>query len=66
MRTSDILPTDLRVWGMQQVRLFFIALQFFTRLPIPRWIGFEPQWLQHASRYFPAVGIVVGAATASV
>jgi adenosylcobinamide-GDP ribazoletransferase len=41
--------------------LFFIALQFFTRLPIPRWVGFEPGWLQHASRYFPLVGLVVAA-----
>jgi adenosylcobinamide-GDP ribazoletransferase len=47
---------------VHQVRLFFIALQFFTRLPVPRWVGFEPQWLHHASRYFPAVGIVVGGA----
>jgi len=46
---------------MQQLRLFFIALQFFTRLPIPRWVGFEPAWLHHASRYFPAVGLVVAA-----
>jgi adenosylcobinamide-GDP ribazoletransferase len=46
--------------------LFFIALQFFTRLPIPRWVGFEPDWLHHASRYFPAVGIVVAAVTAAV
>jgi len=44
---------------MQQVRLFFIALQFFTRLPIPRWVGFEAAWLHHASRYFPLVGLVV-------
>ncbi|RJF98093.1 adenosylcobinamide-GDP ribazoletransferase [Noviherbaspirillum saxi] len=51
---------------MHQLRLFFTALQFFTRLPIPRWVGFEPEWLHHASRYFPAVGIVVGAVTASV
>jgi adenosylcobinamide-GDP ribazoletransferase len=49
-----------------QVRLFFIALQFFTRLPIPAWVGFEPHWLHHASRYFPAVGMVVGAVTAGV
>lgn len=49
---------------MQQLRLFFIALQFFTRLPIPRWVGFEPHWLHHASRYFTAVGIVVGAVAA--
>lgn len=49
-----------------QARLFFIALQFFTRLPIPRWVGFEPAWLHHAARYFPLVGVVVGAAAALV
>lgn len=51
---------------MQQVRLFFIALQFFTRLPIPSWVGFEASWLQHASRYFPLVGCVVAAIAAVV
>lgn len=51
---------------MQQLRLFFIALQFFTRLPIPRWVGFEPAWLHHASRYFPAVGLVVAAIAGAV
>jgi adenosylcobinamide-GDP ribazoletransferase len=49
-----------------QARLFFVALQFFTRLPIPRWVGFEPHWLHHASRYFPLVGIVVAAISAAV
>ena len=51
---------------VHQVRLFFIALQFFTRFPIPRWVGFEPAWLHHASRYFPLVGSVVAAVTALV
>jgi adenosylcobinamide-GDP ribazoletransferase len=51
---------------MQQIRLFFIALQFFTRLPIPSWVGFEASWLQHASRYFPLVGCVVAAIAAGV
>jgi adenosylcobinamide-GDP ribazoletransferase len=51
---------------MHQLRLFFIALQFFTRVPIPRWVGFEPHWLHHASRYFPLVGLVVAAITAAV
>ncbi|CAN7583074.1 adenosylcobinamide-GDP ribazoletransferase [Massilia sp. LjRoot122] len=51
---------------MQQLRLFFIAVQFFTRLPIPRWVGFEQEWLHHASRYFPLVGLVVGAIGAAV
>ena len=46
---------------LHQLRLFFIALQFFTRLPIPRWVGYQPQWLQQSSRYFPLVGAVVAA-----
>jgi len=51
---------------MHQLRLFFVALQFFTRLPIPRWVGFEQDWLHHASRYFPLVGLVVGVIGAAV
>lgn len=51
---------------MRQVRLFFVALQFFTRLPVPGWVGFEASWLQHASRYFPLVGCVVAAIAAAV
>ncbi len=51
---------------VHQIRLFFIALQFFTRVPIPAWVGFDAAWLHHASRYFPLVGVVVGAAGAAV
>ncbi|MES2048565.1 MAG: adenosylcobinamide-GDP ribazoletransferase [Pseudomonadota bacterium] len=51
---------------MQQLRLFFIALQFFTRIPIPSWVGFDAAWLHQASRYFPAVGWVVALVTATV
>lgn len=53
-------------WLIQQVRLFFIALQFFTRVPIPAWVGFQAAWLQHASRYFPLVGLCVGLVVALV
>ncbi|WP_198321095.1 adenosylcobinamide-GDP ribazoletransferase [Azohydromonas aeria] len=44
-----------------EARLFLIALQFFTRVPIPARVGFEPAWLQDCARHFPAVGLVVGA-----
>ena len=50
---------------IHQVRLVFIALQFVTRVPIPAWVGFDAAWLQHASRYFPLVGLLVGAAGAA-
>jgi adenosylcobinamide-GDP ribazoletransferase len=44
-----------------ELRLFFVALQFLTRLPCPRWVGFEPEWLNQSARHFPAVGLLVGA-----
>lgn len=47
--------------AVHELRLFFIALQFFTRAPVPAWVGFEPAWLQQCARHFPLVGAVVGA-----
>src|SRR5207245_5273901 len=26
-------------WWVDELRLFFVALQFLTRLPAPRWVG---------------------------
>lgn len=51
---------------IQQIRLFFTALQFFTRLPIPRWVGFDAAWLQPSVRYFPVIGWLVALLTAGV
>jgi adenosylcobinamide-GDP ribazoletransferase len=50
----------------QELRLFFIALQFLTRVPVPAWVGFEPSWLQQCSRHFPLVGTLVGLFSAAV
>lgn len=51
---------------MHQLRIFFTAVQFFTRLPIPQWVGYEPDWVRASARYFPLIGIIVGGATAAV
>lgn len=48
----------------RELRLFFTALAFFTRIPCTAWAGHEAQDLNHAARYFPLVGIVVGLAAA--
>lgn len=53
-------------WPVRQFRLFFIALQFFTRLPVPRWVGFREEWLQPSARFFPLTGALVGAFAALV
>lgn len=45
---------------MLQLRLFFTALMFLTRIPIPGWVGHDPAWLNACTRYFPLVGVLVG------
>lgn len=44
-----------------QIELFFTALGFFTRLPVPAWVPWSPERLNHAARYFPLIGWVIGA-----
>jgi adenosylcobinamide-GDP ribazoletransferase len=51
---------------MLQLRLFFTAMQFFTRIPVPGWVGYSPEQLNASARYFPLVGTLVGALAAAV
>jgi len=44
-----------------ELEYFFGALRFFTRLPVPAWVGHSQEQLNQAARYFPLVGILVGA-----
>lgn len=46
--------------------LIFTALQFFTRVPVPAWVGYSPRQLNDSARHFPLVGIFVGACCALV
>jgi len=50
---------------LQELRLFLTAVQFFTRIPVPAWVGHSAQQLEQAARYFPLVGICVGALAAA-
>ncbi len=51
---------------LTELRYFFTALGYFTRVPVPRWVGYEPHYLNAAARYFPLVGAMVGALGALV
>lgn len=48
---------------VDQLRLVLTAIQYFTRLPVPRWTGYSERQLNDAARYFPLVGILVGLVT---
>jgi len=45
---------------IRELEVFFAALRFFTRLPVPAWVGHSQRQLDQAARYFPLVGVIVG------
>ncbi|MDR0308499.1 MAG: adenosylcobinamide-GDP ribazoletransferase [Coriobacteriales bacterium] len=50
----------------RELRLFFTALMFYTRIPCPKWTGYSEYLMAHSIRYFPVVGWVVGVIVAAV
>jgi len=44
----------------RELEYFFGAVRFFTRLPVPGWVGHSAEALNHSAKYFPAVGLLVG------
>jgi adenosylcobinamide-GDP ribazoletransferase len=51
---------------LQEIRVFLIAIQFYTRVPVRSVKGYSPSNLNHSTRYFPLVGLLVGALAAGV
>ncbi|MET0534676.1 MAG: adenosylcobinamide-GDP ribazoletransferase, partial [Steroidobacter sp.] len=43
-----------------ELRLLLTAVQYFTRLPMPSWVGHSAEQLRGSARYFSLVGILVG------
>jgi adenosylcobinamide-GDP ribazoletransferase len=44
----------------RELAAFFSALGYFTRLPVPGWVGYSADGLAKAARYLPAIGLLVG------
>src|SRR5260363_153287 len=59
---QTIVRSSLR----SECRYALAALGYFTRLPMPRWVGPQHHDLGAAARYFPLAGIIVGATAALV
>jgi adenosylcobinamide-GDP ribazoletransferase len=49
-----------------QLNLFFLALGFFSRIPMPRRVDYSPEKLNQSSRYLALVGWMLGALVAAV
>jgi len=50
---------------MAEIRLLLTAMQYFTRIRVPAWVGHAPERLTGAVRYFPAIGLIIGASGAA-
>lgn len=47
-----------------ELKIFFTAVMFYTRIPVPASTGYSPENLNKATRYFPLIGYIVGGAGA--
>jgi adenosylcobinamide-GDP ribazoletransferase len=45
---------------LAELRLLLVAVQYFTRVPMPSWVGHSAERLNGTARYFTAVGLLVG------
>ncbi len=43
-----------------EIKIFFTALMFYTRIPCPKNIDHHPDYINKATRYFPLIGWIVG------
>ncbi|UZR99675.1 adenosylcobinamide-GDP ribazoletransferase [Chondrinema litorale] len=50
----------------KEIRYFFTALMFFTRIPCPTFPDYKEEYLNKSRKYFPLIGWVVGGIAASV
>ena len=44
----------------REINLFWLALAFFTRIPVPAELDFSSEKMNHASRWYAAVGALIG------
>lgn len=44
----------------RELHIFLTAVMFYTRIPCPKWVDHNPEYLSRATRYFPLIGWIVG------
>ncbi|TYA92227.1 adenosylcobinamide-GDP ribazoletransferase [Seonamhaeicola marinus] len=50
----------------KELQIFLTAIMFFTRIPCPKWVNHDADYLRQSSKYFSLVGIIVGSIGAIV
>ncbi len=50
----------------EELKIFLTAVMFYTRIPVPRWVNHDADYLNKATKYFPLIGWIVGSLAALV
>ncbi len=50
----------------RELHIFLTAVMFYTRIPCPKWVDHNPDYISLATRYFPVMGWIVGGVYAGV
>ena len=50
----------------EELHIFFSAVLFYTRIPVPAWVIHTDAYLSHNPKYFPLIGWIVGSLAAGV
>ncbi|MGD1889385.1 MAG: adenosylcobinamide-GDP ribazoletransferase [Cyclobacteriaceae bacterium] len=44
----------------EELKIFFTAVMFYTRIPGPSWVDHSPEYINKSIRYFPLIGWIIG------
>jgi adenosylcobinamide-GDP ribazoletransferase len=50
----------------RELQIFLTAVMFYTRIPCPKWVDHNPQFISLCTRYFPLMGWIVGGTYAGI
>ena len=50
----------------RELHIFLTAVMFYTRIPCPKWVDHNPEFISLSTRYFPLIGWIVGVVYAGV
>ena len=50
----------------KEIQIFFTALMFYTRIPCPKWVNHDPEYLNKSTKYISVIGCLIGLLSAGV
>ncbi|NOY97231.1 MAG: adenosylcobinamide-GDP ribazoletransferase, partial [Chlorobi bacterium] len=50
----------------RQLKIFLTSLMFYSRIPVPKSLGFSNELLNRSTRYLTLVGLIIGSIGAGV